>query len=67
MSQNLSSNNIIPPQISNFIIYNPVIGRKDEEKEKLLYFYPQETAIDAQLNFCGFFEAIVSFSTFESL
>ena len=64
MSSETNNTKITPPTIDNFIIYNPVIGRKQEEKEKLLYFWPPTTPLDDQLNFCGFFEAIVNFSTF---
>jgi hypothetical protein len=55
---------IYPAELVNFIVYNPNIGKKEEEKEKLLFFHPSETKIDEQLNYCGFFEALVSFSTF---
>jgi hypothetical protein len=55
---------IIPAELKNFIVYNPNIGKKDDEIEKILYFYPQDTNVDEQLNLCGFFEALVNFSTF---
>jgi hypothetical protein len=56
--------NIITPKLLNFIIYNPNIGKEDNEIEKILYFYPQDTYADEQLNLCGFFEALVNLSKF---
>jgi hypothetical protein len=55
---------IIPAELKNFVIYNPNIGKKDDEIEKILFFHPQDTNPDEQLNLCGFFEALVNFSTF---
>jgi hypothetical protein len=55
---------IIPPRIEKFIIYNPLLQRKEKDTEKILYFFPSTESIDEQLNLCGFFETLVNFSTF---
>ncbi|KAK2949517.1 putative N-alpha-acetyltransferase 20 [Blattamonas nauphoetae] len=50
-------------KLAYFVVYSPIIGKHDPDEEKILSFYPLDTHINEQLNFCGFFDALVNFST----
>ncbi|XP_003745876.2 vacuolar fusion protein CCZ1 homolog [Galendromus occidentalis] len=49
--------------LQNFFVFNPTLGRgEDEEDKKLLFYYPPETDSDDQLRDIGIAQGLVSFT-----
>ena len=49
--------------LQNFFVFNPTLGRgEDEEHKKLLFYYPPETATDDQLRDIGIAQGLVNFT-----
>lgn len=50
-----------PPRVDRFLVFNPTFGPKEEnEKDKIIYYYPEETDINDQLKDVGLSEALTN-------
>lgn len=61
MATSGSSSTHTPPAISRFFIFNPKFGpREDNDHEKILFYHPESTSLDAKMKDVGLGEALTN-------
>lgn len=65
MASTSSSSTYKPPAISRFFIFNPKFGpREDNDHEKILFYHPKATTLDAKMKDIGLGEALTNITKY---
>lgn len=65
MSSSGSSPTYTAPTISRFFIFNPKFGpREDNDHEKILFYHPEATSLDAKMKDIGLGEALTNITKY---